>query len=87
MTGEITDMLEFISFYFLQNELSLIFKNIIETMKKKQKENLKISKMAKERRENNWVECAYDLIINGEEKKREKMPTFSLSITTLQIYI
>lgn len=43
--------------------------------------------MTKERRENNWVECAYDIIINGEEKKkREKMTTFSLS-TTIQIHI
>lgn len=33
--------------------------------------------MTKERRENNWVECAYDIIINGEEKKkREKITTF-----------
>lgn len=28
--------------------------------------------MAKERRENNWVECAYDIIINGEKKRKER---------------
>lgn len=47
--------------------------------------NPEISKVVLHSWENNWVESAYDIIIIGRRKRKERISTFSLLITMEEI--